>query len=80
MAVALTRHGQPVSGARVTVVYAMTAMDMQNAWSGTLAERRPASYAIHQPVLGMPGSWTMHLQVHPMSGPSFTVTVNDLLR
>jgi hypothetical protein len=78
--VALNRHGLPVRGARVTVVYSMPAMDMQDGLTSGLPARTGATYSIREPVLGMPGSWTMRFEVRPVGGTPFSLTVNDLLR
>ncbi len=80
VAVALARNGVPVRGARVSVVYSMPAMDMQNALTSGLPATSSATYSVREPVLGMPGSWTMRFEVRPVGGRPFSLTVNDLLR
>ncbi len=80
VALALTRNGVPVHGARVSVVYSMPAMDMQDGLTSSLAPTSGATYSVREPVLGMPGSWAIRFEVRPAGGRPFTVTLNDLLR
>ena len=80
VALKLTRGGVPVKGASAAVTYSMPAMDMQNALSSTLTPSGSGAYRVREPVLGMPGSWVMRLQVRPTGARPVTVTVNDLLR
>ena len=77
---ALSSHGVPVHGARLTVTYGMPAMAMNNALRSSIPERAPGSYSLREPVLGMPGSWAMHISVVPPRGRPFSVTVDDALR
>lgn len=74
----IARHGQPLSGADVTVSYAMPAMNMGNVLTSTLSERTLGTYSIREPVLGMPGRWVMSFRVDPPAGRPFTVAVADM--
>jgi YtkA-like len=79
LAIVLRHGGQPVTGARVTVVYGMPAMNMQNAYTSPLTASPNGTYAAIQPVLGMPGIWQLRVTVTPPHGAPFSVTINDLM-
>jgi len=77
LSIVLRRDGQPVTGARVTVVYGMPAMDMQDAYTSRLPASANGAYSAMQPVFGMPGIWQLRFEVTPPRGAPFSVTIND---
>jgi hypothetical protein len=80
VAIALTRGGSPVSGARIAITYGMPAMAMNNVFTSTLPGQTAGAYSIREPVEGMAGLWTMHVHVTPASGAPFDLVVADVLR
>ena len=78
--VVLNRHGVPVRGARVTVVYSMPAMDMQDGLTSGLPATSGATYSVREPVLGNARLLDDAFRSAARSGRPFSLTVNDLLR
>jgi copper transport protein len=72
----LTQNGQPVTGARVTLEFAMLDMEM-GTQAYTLPERSPGTYVRTTPALVMVGHWGVSFQVEPRGGAAFTVIVVD---
>jgi copper transport protein len=72
----LTQNGHPVTGARVTLEFAMLDMEM-GTQAYTLPERSPGTYVRTTPALVMVGHWGVSFQVEPRGGAPFTVIVVD---
>lgn len=72
----LTQNGQPVTGARVTLQFAMLDMEM-GTQAYTLPERSPGTYVRTTPALVMVGHWGVSYEVEPRGGQPFTVIVVD---
>jgi copper transport protein len=73
----LTRNGKPVTGADVTVTFAMLDMEMGNQ-EFRLTETSPGVYSRPaNPALVMVGHWGLSFQVTPKDGPPFTALVVD---
>ena len=77
VALAISRAHRPVTDARVTVTYSMPAMNMANAFTETLRQGKPGTYAAREPVLGMPGTWKMRFEITPRDAKPFTVLIDD---
>jgi copper transport protein len=75
-ALRLTQNGQPVTGARVTLQFAMLDMEM-GTQAYTLPERSPGVYVRTTPALVMVGHWGVSYQVEPRGAQPFTVIVVD---
>jgi len=75
-ALALTRGGQPVRGANVTLGFAMLDMEMPNQ-EYQLTETKPGIYSRAAPALVMVGHWGLTFNVAPKNGPPFTALVVD---
>ena len=76
-AIKLTRQGKPVTGAGVTVTFAMLDMEM-GSQEYRLSETSPGVYARPaNPALVMVGHWGLSFQVTPKSGKPFTALVVD---
>jgi hypothetical protein len=75
-ALELTRNGQPVRGANVTLTFAMLDMQMPNQ-EFQLKETRPGVYAIKAPALVMVGHWALSFDVTPPGGTPFATTLVD---
>ncbi|HEY3961095.1 MAG TPA: FixH family protein, partial [Gaiellaceae bacterium] len=75
-ALELTRSGQPVRGADVTLTFAMLDMQMPNQ-EYQLTETRPGIYQRKAPALVMVGHWGLSFNVTPKSGAPFTALVVD---
>jgi copper transport protein len=76
-ALKLTRQGKPVTGADVTVTFAMLDMEM-GAQEFRLTETTPGTYARPaNPALVMVGHWGLSFQVTPKGGKPFTALVVD---
>jgi copper transport protein len=75
-AVQLTKNGKPVTGADVTLEFAMLDMQMANQ-EYQLKEISPGVYAHPASALVMVGHWALSFNVTPESGPPFTVLVVD---
>jgi hypothetical protein len=76
LAVQVTRHGRPVTGAEVTANFAMVAMDM-GTWAYHLPERGPGRYARKTAAPIMAGDWRLGVKVRPPDGAPFAVHVID---
>jgi copper transport protein len=72
----LTQNGQPVTGARITLQFAMLDMEM-GTQAYTLPERAPGTYVRTTPALVMVGHWGVSYEVEPRGGQPFTVIVVD---
>ncbi len=72
----LTQNGQPVTGARVVLQFAMLDMEM-GTQAYTMPERSPGTYVRTTPALVMVGHWGVGFEVEPRGGPPFTVIVVD---
>jgi copper transport protein len=75
-AVRITKNGQPVTGADVTLTFAMLDMQMGNQ-EFQLKETQPGVYSIAAPALVMVGHWGLGFQVTPKGGSPFTALVVD---
>ena len=75
-ALRLTRHGKPVTGADVTLAFAMLDMQMPNQ-EYQLTETSPGVYTRQAPALVMVGHWGLTFNVTPKNGPPFTALVVD---
>jgi copper transport protein len=75
-ALRLSRHGQPVRGADVTVQFSMLDMEMPNQ-EYRLAETSPGLYSRRAPALVMVGNWGLAFTVTPKNGTPFTALVVD---
>jgi copper transport protein len=72
----LTRNGQPVSGATVTLGFAMLDMEMPSQEYG-LAETQPGVYTRAAPALVMVGHWGLTFNITPQGGSPFSAVVVD---
>jgi copper transport protein len=72
----LTRGGRPVSGAEVTLTFAMLDMQMPTQ-EYQLAETAPGIYTRKAPALVMVGHWGLSYTITPKHGLPFTVLVVD---
>jgi copper transport protein len=76
-ALKVTRNGKPVTGADVTVTFAMLDMEM-GTQEFRLTETSPGIYARPaNPALVMVGHWGLSFQVTPKQGQAFTALVVD---
>jgi copper transport protein len=75
-ALRITKGGQPVRGANVTLTFDMTTMQMPQQ-EYQLAETRPGLYARAAPALVMVGEWGLTFQIAPRSGPPFSALILD---
>ena len=75
-ALRITRGGQPVRGADVTLTFNHTEMQMPQQ-EYQLTETRPGVYSRAAPALVMVGKWALSFQVTPKSGPPFTALILD---
>jgi copper transport protein len=75
-ALKLTRSGQPVRHADVTLAFAMLDMEMPNQ-AYRLAETSPGFYTRKAPALVMVGHWGLTFTIAPKGAASFTATVVD---
>ena len=74
--VRITRGGQPVRGAEVTMTFAMLDMEMGNQ-SYVMRETSPGVYVQSAPALVMVGHWGLSFEVTPPGGQPFTVILVD---
>jgi hypothetical protein len=72
----ITRGGKPVSGADVTVTFAMLDMEMPSL-EYQLAPAGPGLYKRTAPALVMVGHWGLSFTVTPKGGQQFTALVVD---
>ena len=75
-ALRITKGGQPVRGADVTLTFNHTEMEMPQQ-EYQLSEKQPGVYSRAAPALVMVGKWALAFQVTPRSGPSFTALILD---
>jgi copper transport protein len=76
-ALKITRNGKPVTGADVTVTFAMLDMEM-GTQEFRLTETSPGVYSRPaNPALVMVGHWGLSFQVTPKGGQAFTALVVD---
>jgi copper transport protein len=72
----LSRNGQPVRNANVTLAFAMLDMQMPSQ-TFRLRETAPGIYTQRTPALVMVGHWGLTFNVTPQDAPPFTATVVD---
>lgn len=75
-ALRITKNGQPVRGANVTLTFDMTTMQMPTQ-EFQLTESRPGVYSRAAPALVMVGEWGLTFQISPRSGPPFSALILD---
>jgi copper transport protein len=72
----LTRGGKPVTGANVTLSFAMLDMEMPTQ-EYQLTETSPGIYTRKAPALVMVGHWALSFSITPKGGQPFTALVVD---
>jgi hypothetical protein len=77
MSVRVTRHGRPLTGARVRLSFSMPSMNTWQAYTTVLKPSGPGRYEATVPVLGMAGAWQLRVRVSPRSSAAFLVTIID---
>ncbi len=75
-ALKLTKNGQPVRGANVTLEFEMLDMQMTNQ-EYQLTETAPGIYSHPAPALVMVGHWGLNFNVTPKNVPPFTAFIVD---
>jgi copper transport protein len=75
-ALRITKDGQPVRGANVTLTFNHTEMQMPQQ-QYQLAETQPGVYSRAAPALVMVGKWALAFQITPKGGPSFNALILD---
>ncbi len=75
-ALKITKNGQAVRGANVTLTFNHTEMEMPQQ-EYQLTETRPGVYSRAAPALVMVGKWALAFQITPKSGPPFTALILD---
>jgi copper transport protein len=75
-ALRITRNGQPLRGADVTLTFNHTEMEMPQQ-EYQLTETSPGVYSRAAPALVMVGKWALAFQVTPQTGPPFTALILD---
>ena len=75
-ALRITKNGQPVRGANVTLLFNHLEMQMPQQ-EYQLSETQPGVYARAAPALVMVGRWGLTFQVAPAHGPPFTALIVD---
>jgi copper transport protein len=75
-ALKITKNGQPVRHADVTLTFNHTEMEMPQQ-QYQLSETRPGLYTRSAPALIMVGKWSLGFQVTPPGGEPFTATILD---
>jgi copper transport protein len=75
-ALRITKNGQPVRGANVTLTFNHTEMQMPQQ-EYQLAETQPGVYSRSAPALVMVGKWALSFQITPSGGRSFTALILD---
>ena len=75
-ALQITKNGRPVTGADVTVTFAMLDMEM-GTQEYQLTETAPGVYSRVTPALVMVGHWGLSFTVTPKGGQPFTVLIVD---
>ncbi len=72
----LTKSGQPVRGAQVSVEFVMLDAAMQSS-GYVLPESAPGTYAVSKPALVMVGQWELRFSITPPQAQAFDFTVVD---
>jgi copper transport protein len=75
-ALRITKGGQPVRGANVTLTFNHTEMQMPQQ-QYQLTETQPGIYSRAAPALVMVGKWALGFQITPQGGPSFNALILD---
>ena len=75
-ALRITKSGQPVHGANVTLTFNHTEMQMPQQ-EYQLTETQPGVYSRAAPALVMVGKWALSFQITPKTGPAFTALILD---
>jgi len=75
-ALRITKDGQPVRGANVTLLFNHLEMQMPTQ-EYQLTETAPGIYSRAAPALVMVGRWGLTFQVTPRNGPPFTALIVD---
>jgi copper transport protein len=75
-ALRITRGGQPVRGANVTLTFNHTEMEMPQQ-EYQLTEASPGVYSRAAPALVMVGRWALTFNITPPSGPPVTALIID---
>jgi copper transport protein len=75
-ALKITKNGQPVRHANVTLTFNHTEMEMPQQ-EYQLTETQPGIYRRSAPALIMVGNWSLGFQVTPPGGRPFTATILD---
>ncbi len=77
---ALSRGGEPVAGAHVTLSYSMPSMHMPSVLTRTLTAVSAGGYrSAPAPALEMPGDWLLSFRIQPAHGRSLAVALADRL-
>ncbi|HEY1593451.1 MAG TPA: FixH family protein [Solirubrobacteraceae bacterium] len=72
----ITKNGQPVRGANVTLTFNHTEMQMPQQ-QYQLRETQPGVYSRSAPALVMVGKWALDFQIAPSGGPPFSALILD---
>jgi copper transport protein len=75
-ALRITKNGQPLRHANVTLTFNHTEMEMPQQ-QYQLTETRPGIYSRAAPALIMVGKWSLAFNVAPAGGPPFTALILD---
>jgi copper transport protein len=75
-ALRITKNGQPVTGANVTLTFNHLEMQMPQQ-EYQLKETQPGIYTRAAPALVMVGRWGLTFQIAPRNGPPFTALIVD---
>ena len=75
-ALRITKNGQPVRGANVTLTFNHPEMQMPQQ-EYQLTETQPGVYSRAAPALVMVGKWALAFQITPKNGPPFTALILD---
>jgi copper transport protein len=75
-ALRITKGGQPVRGANVTLTFNHTEMQMPQQ-QYQLTETQPGIYSRAAPALVMVGKWALGFQITPQGAPSFNALILD---
>jgi copper transport protein len=75
-ALRITKNGQPVRGANVTLTFNHTEMQMPQQ-EYQLTETQPGLYSRAAPALVMVGKWALSFQIAPKNAPPFTALILD---
>ena len=75
-ALRITKNGQPVRHADVTLAFNHTEMEMPQQ-EYQLRETQPGVYSRSAPALVMVGKWSLAFQITPPGGQPFTATILD---